>query len=69
MTYCVENDFDIILTIDKNLMFQQNLDKYPIIIAVFNCVTSKIEELLSFLHSFKLQLNNLEKHKAYIIDK
>jgi predicted nuclease of predicted toxin-antitoxin system len=69
MTYCVENDFDIILTIDKNLMFQQNLDKYPVTIAVFNCVTSKIEELLAFLPSFKLQVNKLEKHKAYTIDK
>jgi len=26
MTYCVENKFDILLTIDKNLMHQQNLD-------------------------------------------
>ena len=30
MTYCSENGFDILLTIDKNLMFQQNLDKYPV---------------------------------------
>ena len=29
MTYCVENNFDILLTLDKNLMFQQNLEKYP----------------------------------------
>jgi predicted nuclease of predicted toxin-antitoxin system len=69
MQYCVDNGFDIILTIDKNLMFQQNLDKYPITITVFNCLTSKIEELLTFLPSFKLQANDLEKHKAYIIDK
>jgi hypothetical protein len=34
MTRCVENNFDIILTIDKNLMFQQNLDKYPLTIVV-----------------------------------
>jgi predicted nuclease of predicted toxin-antitoxin system len=25
MNYCVENKFDILLTIDKNLMYQQNL--------------------------------------------
>ena len=25
MSYCVENSFDILLTIDKNLIFQQNL--------------------------------------------
>ncbi len=27
MTLCVENNFDMLLKIDKNLMFQQNLDK------------------------------------------
>ena len=69
MTYCVENNFDILLTIDKNLMFQQNLDKYPLTIAVLNCFTSKIEELITFLPSFKLQVEILEKHQAYIIDK
>jgi predicted nuclease of predicted toxin-antitoxin system len=69
MTYCSENGFDILLTIDKNLMFQQNLEKYPITIIVLNSNTSKLEELITFLPSFKLQVNNFEKNKAYIIDK
>lgn len=69
MAYCVENKVDILLTIDKNLMYQQNLDKYPLTIVVLNCVTSKIEELLTFLPSFKLQVYSLQKHKAYIINK
>lgn len=69
MAYCMENNFDILLTIDKNLMFQQNLDKYPVTIAVLNCNTSKIEELTTFLPSFKSKAQKLEKYKAYIIDK
>ena len=69
MTYCVKNNFDLLLTIDKNLMYQQNLDKYPVTIAVLNCFTSKIEELITFLPSFKLQVDKLQKHQAYIIDK
>ena len=69
MTYCVENKFDVLLTIDKNLMHQQNLDKYPVTIVVLNCFTSKIEELITFLPSFKLQVAALQIHKAYIIDK
>jgi hypothetical protein len=69
MTYCVEHNFDILLTIDKNLMYQQNLDKYPVTIAVLNSFTSKIEELITFLPSFKLQVPDLKKHQAYIIDK
>ena len=69
LTECVNNDFDIILTIDKNLMFQQNLDRYPITIAVLNSLTSKIEELVLFMQSFKAQIESFEKHKAYLIDK
>ena len=69
MTYCAENGFDVLLTIDKNLMYQQNLQKYPVTIVVLNSLTSKIEELTLFLPSFKAQFNSLEKHRAYIIDK
>ena len=53
MSYCVANNFDVLLTIDKNLMFQQNLNKYPIAIVVLNSVSSKLEELLAFLAAFK----------------
>lgn len=68
MSFCVENSFDILLTIDKNLMYQQNLEKYPVTIVVLNCQTSKIEELVTFLPTFKSQLNTFKKHKAYIVD-
>jgi predicted nuclease of predicted toxin-antitoxin system len=69
MALCVENNFDMLLTIDKNLMFQQNLDKYPLTIVVLNSLTSKIENLIEFLPSFKSQVGSFLKSKAYIIDK
>ncbi|MEO6869574.1 MAG: DUF5615 family PIN-like protein [Ginsengibacter sp.] len=69
MTMCVENGFDLILTIDKNLKYQQNLDNYELTIAILNSSTSKIEELTLFMSSFKDQINKLEKYKAYIIEK
>jgi len=69
MTFCKENNFDILLTVDKNLIYQQNLEKYPVTIVVFNSLSSKIEELIEFLPSFKSQISQLEKHKAYIIEK
>jgi hypothetical protein len=69
MSLCVDNGFDLLLTIDKNLMFQQNLDKYKLTIVVLNSLISKIEELVLFLPSFKAQVDKLEKHKAYIIEK
>ena len=68
MSLCVANHFDIILTIDKNMIYQQNIEKYPITIVVFDSSTSKIEELVLFIPSFLKQIYNLEKNKAYIIE-
>lgn len=69
MTLSTENNFDILLTIDKNLSFQQNLGKYNITIVVLDSESSKIEDLIDLLKSFKEQIFDFEKHKAYIINK
>ncbi len=66
---CVDNSFDILLTIDKNLMFQQNISKYKITIAVLNSETSKLEELVLFLKSFNSQVDKFDKFKVYLIEK
>ncbi len=50
-------------------MFQQNLDKYPVSIVVLNCVTSKIEELISFIPNFLYQITEFKKHTAHLINK
>jgi hypothetical protein len=69
LSQCVENGFDVLLTIDKNMMHQQNIDKFDITIVVLNSLTSKVAELKLFIPSFKAQINSFEKHKAYLIDK
>jgi predicted nuclease of predicted toxin-antitoxin system len=69
MSLCAVNQFDVILTIDKNIIHQQNLEKYPITIAVFNTSTSKMEELVLFIPSFLKQIQHFAKNKAYIIEK
>ena len=65
----VQHHFDVLLTIDKNMIYQHNLEKYPITIVVFNSLTSKLEELISFIPSFLQQKYQFEKKKAYIIEK
>jgi predicted nuclease of predicted toxin-antitoxin system len=69
MSLSVINQFDIILTIDKNMINQQNIKKYPITIVVFNASTSKIEELVLYIPSLLKQAKHFAKHKAYIIEK
>lgn len=68
MTLCNDNGFDILLTIDKNLMHQQNLNKYNVTIVVLNSFNSKIEEIRKLVPEFKNQIQTLEKRKAYIIN-
>jgi len=68
MTLCVENNFDILLTIDKNLAFQQNIENYPISIVVLDSLSSKIEDITKCIPAFKLQATSFQKRKAYIID-
>ncbi len=50
-------------------MHQQNLDQFPVTIVVLNSPTSKLEDLMDFLPSFKLKLKTFKKHKVYLIDK
>ena len=69
MQLCVEHSFDILLTIDKNLQYQQNLDRYPVVIVVLNSFTSKVDDLVVLLPSFRVQLQDFQKHRAYVINK
>jgi predicted nuclease of predicted toxin-antitoxin system len=69
MKVAVENSFEIFLTIDKNIEYQQNLKSYEIAVVILNTVNSKIEYLEELLPKFKQEINNFEKGKAYIINK
>ena len=69
LSECANNNFSLVLTIDKNLMFQQNLEKYLVTIVVLNSLTSKIEELILLIPLFKSKVNSCEKHKAYLVNK
>jgi len=69
LSLSVDKQFDIILTVDKNLIHQQKLEKYSVSIVVINSLSSKIEELELFIPSFLEQIHNLEKNKVYIIEK
>jgi hypothetical protein len=67
MTLCVENNFDIFLTIDKNLQHQQNLTKYSIAIVIFDSTSADISELNKFVPTFLAQISSFEKHKAHVL--
>ncbi len=59
----------MLLTIDKNLVFQQNMTRYAIIVAVLNVEKSKISFLEELLPSFARLLPTFAKGNAYLIEK
>ena len=67
LALCAENNFDILLTIDKNLQHQQNLNKYPIAIVIFNSVSADINELSKFVPGFLDQITSFGKYKAHVL--
>ena len=69
MTLCVKNNFDMLITVDKNLQYQQNLAKYPIAIIIFNSISVDISQLQNFVPDFLNRIESFEKHKAYLLEK
>ena len=67
LTLAVENRFDIFLTIDKNLRYQQNMDKYPISIVVMDVLRSKISLMQLLIPQLMAMVDKIEKHKIYEI--
>ena len=65
----VEEKFDILLTIDKNIVHQQNLSNQEIAIVALDVEKSKIDFLLELLPKFKEKINKFEKGKVHLIEK
>lgn len=69
MRAAIEQGFDVLLTIDKNLAFQQNMNRYTIIVAVLHVEKSKISFLEELLPAFSRLLPTFAKGTAYLIEK
>jgi hypothetical protein len=63
----VESKFDILITIDKNLSYQQNIKNNDIIIVVFNVNNSSVFALQKKIPVFISKIYSFEKGKVYIV--
>jgi hypothetical protein len=64
-----QDGFDIFLTIDKNILYQQNPVHYNISIVVLNAVSSNIESLQELIPEFIEGVRSFEKGKLYVINR
>jgi len=69
MSAAIADEFDVLLTIDKNIEHQQNMNRYEIAVVVLNAEKSKIDFLLELLPAFKEQIGEFEKGKVHLIEK
>jgi len=63
LSVAVADEFDILLTIDKNLEHQQNINNYEIAVVVFDAEKSKIIFCWSYCRNSKNGLANLRREK------
>lgn len=51
----IQNGFEALITIDKNLMLQQNLNKFDIMIMILNASDNKLQTLEPFVRELEYQ--------------
>ncbi len=67
MAKCVEHGFDLLITIDKNLSFQNNVSKFDLIILIMDSPSSKIEYLKKFIPQIKKSIPDYTKGNSYTV--
>ncbi len=62
-----ETMFDVFITVDRNLSFQQNLPTFNIAVLVLRAKSNRLADLQPFAEKIIENLPDLEKGKAKII--
>jgi len=63
-----EKEFDVFITVDRNLTFQQNLPKFDIAVLVLRTRTNRLKDLIPLVSKIIDALNNPQRGKAVFID-
>ncbi len=63
-----EAEFDVFITVDRNLSFQQNLPKFNIAVLVIRSKSNRLEDLQPFAPQIIKILPKLEKGEAIFIE-
>ena len=62
-----EKEFDVFITVDRNLTYQQNLPKFEIAVIVLHAPTNRLQDLLLLVPEILGALTNLQRGKAVFI--
>lgn len=64
-----EKEFDVFITVDRNLTFQQNLPKFDIAVLVLRARTNRLQDLVSLVPKILAALTSPQSGKAVFIDR
>ncbi|KHD08590.1 hypothetical protein PN36_33190 [Candidatus Thiomargarita nelsonii] len=59
-----ETEFDVFITVDRNLSFQQNLPKFNIAVLVLHAGSNRLADLKPLVPQILIKLPNMSKGKA-----
>lgn len=62
-----ETEFEIFVTVDRNLSYQQNLSKFDLALIVLQAKSNRIQDLLPFADLTIEAFSRVEKGKANLI--
>lgn len=62
-----EKEFDVFITVDRNLSYQQNLSKYDIALLVLRAKTNKLEDLRPLVPKILYSLSKIKSKQVVII--
>lgn len=69
MKLMIDEDFDALLTFDKNIQYQQNFQKYPVCIIVLSAENNSYSELTRLSYKINTILKNQTLKQGSIIIK
>lgn len=63
----IEDEFDIFLTVDQNLQYQQNLTNTKIAIIVLNVISNRYEDIVPIIPSCISAINRIKQGELVTI--
>ena len=63
----LEDNFDLLITFDQNLQYQQNLTKYPVAVLVINTSNNQYSTIQNFINILKATIDKIQSPGVYFL--
>jgi hypothetical protein len=63
-----ERDFDVFLTVDRNLSFQQNVPRFNIAVVILHAATNRLSDLRVFVPKLLETLPMVKRGETEVLD-